>query len=127
MSHITAIKTQFKDRDLLLQALRSLGYTPMEGHGVVRGMFGDRETADIRIATKTSHFNIGFRLNGETYEALGDWWVVRDTEEKNLLQRLTQRYAYLATRAKLEAQGFTVATEQVEAKGRIHLVLRRME
>ena len=42
------------------------------------------------------------------------------------LQQVSQRYAYHAARAKLEEQGFTLASEEVREDGRIHLVLRRM-
>jgi hypothetical protein len=45
---------------------------------------------------------------------------------RGLLQQLTQRYAYQAACAKLEAQGFALASEEVKESGEIHLVLRRM-
>ena len=42
------------------------------------------------------------------------------------MQTVHQRYAYHATRAKLEAQGFDLVEETQEEGGRIHLRLRRM-
>ena len=55
--------------------------------------------------------------------------VVREvlgTSQEKFLQQVTQRYAYCAARAKLEEQGFALASEQVQEDGQIHLVLRRM-
>ncbi len=37
-----------------------------------------------------------------------------------------QRYAYHASRAKLEQQGFNMVEEKVEDTGQIRIVLRRM-
>ncbi|HET92340.1 MAG TPA: DUF1257 domain-containing protein [Chloroflexi bacterium] len=116
MSQIVRIrKTQMVEKEYLLQALQDLGYKHKEGGRL--GLFGAK--VDIKAAGY-----IGFRWVGGAYEMVSIGSAVRGPNE--LLQTLTQRYAYHVARAKLEAQGFTLANEEVREDGRIHLVLRRM-
>jgi hypothetical protein len=110
MSQIVRIRrTQMVEKEYLLQALTDLGYAWEEG-GQIRG-----RQVDIKLKGR----EIGFRSVGHSYSMLSRGRAAR------LVQKVSQRYAYLAARAKLEAQGFTLASETRE-KGQIHLVLRRM-
>jgi len=81
---------------------------------------------EIKIPTKSPGYDIGFRRAGNAYEIVADWWGIRDINQTQFLQQVTQRYAYHAARAKLEAQGFALVNEEVQEGERIHLVLRRM-
>jgi hypothetical protein len=101
------------ERELLVAALEDLGYA-WEENGRL-GFLGQR--VEIKVAGQ----NFGFRKAGRAYEMLS-----RGRMPRGLLQQLTQRYAYQAARAKLEAQGFALASEEVKESGEIHLVLRRM-
>ncbi len=88
--------------------------------------FGGQKTAvDIRIKLPMS-YDIGLRKRGSSYEIVADWFGVRGISQKDFTQRLTQRYAYHAARAKLEQQGFDMVEEKVEETGQIRIVLRRM-
>jgi hypothetical protein len=51
---------------------------------------------------------------------------IRGIDQERFLQQVTQRYAYHAARAKLDEQGFSLVSEEVQEGERIHLVLRRM-
>jgi hypothetical protein len=122
MSHFSRIKTRMVERQHLLAALRDLGYTPEEGDVRVRGFFGQRAHAEIKVPTKSQ--DIGFRHTAQGYEIVADWGL-GGVKQKDFVQQLQQRYAYHAARAKLEEQGFSLVSEEQEG-GRIRLVLRRM-
>lgn len=126
MSHFTRVKTQLVDRDLLVKALADLGYQAETGQCVVRGYEGRRTQAEVRVSTRHKGYDIGFARTGESFEMVADWWGIPSLRPERLLQQVQQRYAYHATRERLAAQGFAMADEQVDADGRIHLVLRRM-
>ncbi len=127
MSHFTRIKTQMVEKEYLTQALKDLGYTPIDrGNVEIRGYGGNRTDVEIKIPTKSPGYDIGFRRAGNAYEIVADWWGIRDINQTQFLQQVTQRYAYHAARAKLEAQGFALVNEEVQEGERIHLVLRRM-
>lgn len=116
MSQIVRIRnTRLMEKDYLLQALADLGYNCKENGRL--GLLGPK--VDI-----VARANLGFRHTAHGYQMLTRNIPVR--REAELLQKLTQRYAYHAAREKLEAQGFTLASEEVQQDGRIHLVLRRM-
>src|SRR5436190_23577751 len=124
MSHFTMIKTKVVERDHLITALRDLGYQFEVGDLEVRGFQGNKTNAEVRIETTQRGFDIGFRKAGENYECIADWWGIRDVKRETFLQEVQWRYAYHATRAKLEAQGFSIAQEEENSSGQIHLVLR---
>lgn len=125
MSHFSRIKTQIVEKTFLIEALQDLGFTVEEGDLKVNGFGGQRMSVEL-IASRRFSYPIGFRKNNDTYEIIADWYGVRGVRSNEFKNQLMRRYAYLATRAKLEAQGFTLVSEQVEEKGQIRLVLRRM-
>ncbi|TLN20881.1 DUF1257 domain-containing protein [bacterium] len=125
MSHISRIKTQIIEKDLLLKALADLGLPVEEGEDLTLSGFGSARTpVEIKIPLRFS-YPIGFRRSGESYEIVADWFGVHGVKRAEFVNQVTQRYAYHATRAKLEEQGFDLI-EEVQEKGEIRLVLRRM-
>ena len=115
MSQIVRIRrTQMVEREHLLQALTDSGQAWVEG-GQVRG-----RSVDIKLKGQ----GIGFRKGKGSYSVISDRRV-GSKRVAELTRQLTKRYIYLVTREKLEAQGFTLASE-VEEEGKVHLVLRRM-
>ncbi len=124
MSHFTRIKTQIAVLDYLKQALSDLNYEYQEGNLAVRGFGGNKTAVDLLIQTKG--YPIGFKRSGATYELVGDWWGVRGVKQEQFLQAVMQRYAYHATLGELRTQGFDLVSEQTEAQGQVHLVMRRM-
>ena len=123
MSQIVVIrvhKTKMNDKDLLLQAIQEAGYTVQDGF--FKNIFAKDE---IRL----KEADIKFRTKGEFYEMAARGRVNSPGVLQNssaILQNISQRYIYHLTRNKLEAQGFTLASEETQKDGRIHLVLRRM-
>jgi hypothetical protein len=113
------------DKEFVIKALQDLGFAFQEGEQQVNGFGGQKTAVDIRIPLKFS-YDIGLAKRGSSYEIIADWYGVRGLNQKDFSQKLTQRYAYHATRAKLEKQGFAMVEEKVEETGQIRLVLRRM-
>jgi hypothetical protein len=125
MSHFSRIKTQIVEKEYLLLALKDLGYQVEEGPVELKGFGAQYTSVDIKVPLRLSG-DIGFRKVGENYEIVADWWGIRGVKEKEFADAVSQRYAYHATRAKLEQQGFTLVEEETGEKGQIRMVLRRM-
>lgn len=133
MSHFTILKTQIVDIDALVKALADLGFMQVEVHPIAQGLYGYQgdlrpETAEVIIRREfigPASNDIGFkRTPGGSFDAIISEYDRREYSQE-WLNRLLQRYAYHAARAKLEAQGFDLVAEETEEDGRIHLVLRR--
>ena len=126
MSHFSKLKTQMIEKAYLLKALVDLGYEYEYGDVTVTGFKGEQEPVEIRLPLKNS-YDIGFRKSkaGSHYEVVADWWGVTGIKQKDFTNNLMQRYAYHATLAKLEQQGFTLVNEESGEKGQIRLVLRK--
>lgn len=125
MSHFSQIVTKMIEKDLVLKALKDLGFAYQEGEQQVQGFGGQKTAVDIRIPLKAS-YDIGLRKKGGAYEIVADWFGVRGINQQEFTNKLNQRYAYHATRSKLETQGFDMVEETVEETGQIRIVLRRM-
>jgi hypothetical protein len=125
MSHFTRITTRMVEKEYLLKALTDEGYSYDDKGGDVRGWAGRKTPAEIKVSVPNSHYDIGFIKKGDYYEAVADWSGLRKNQQK-FVEQLAQRYAYHATKAKLEQQGFSLVEEENQANGRIHLVVRRM-
>ena len=126
MSHFSRIRTKMVEKDLVMKALADLGFTVEEGESLqVRGFGGQQTAVDLKVPLKMS-YDIGLRYREKSYEIVADWFGVRGVKQQEFTQRLNQRYAYHAARAKLESQGFDLVEEEVQETGQIRLVLRRM-
>ena len=125
MSHFTTIKTSMIELEYIKKGLTDLGYPFQEGNVTVRGFAGGKTTADLKVAANR-RYDIGFRKTNQNYEIVADWWGIRKIKQEAFSQQLTQRYAYHATVAKLEEQGFTLTEELQQQNGGIHLTLRRV-
>jgi hypothetical protein len=126
MSHFTRIQTQIVEKEYLLKALHDLGYNYQQGEVEIRGFRNNRAQAEIKISTPDGRYDIGFKKSDGAYEIVADWWGIKDIDQTEFQQRLSQRYAYHAALSKLEAQGFNLADESVSQDGQIRLVLRRV-
>lgn len=124
MSHITRLKTQMVEKEFVLQALTDLGYRYEEGDLEIHSAGAAKTRVQIKVLLRLS-LDIGLRETPQGYEIIADWWGVRGLKQADFTNALLQRYAYLATRAKLEAQGFNLV-EETNEDGQVHLTLRRM-
>ena len=113
MSHFTKLSTRIVDMDALISGLADMGFKQLEVHETAQNLYsyqGDvrEHTAELFIRRKevgTASNDIGFkRRNDGTFDAvISDY--DRGKYSQDWLNRLTQRYAYHAARAKLEEQG----------------------
>ncbi|WP_342596727.1 DUF1257 domain-containing protein [Cyanobacterium aponinum UTEX 3222] len=126
MSHFTRLKTKIVEKEYLKQSLIDLGYKYQEGNVQVNGYMENRTNAELKIFTNNPNYDIGFQKQKDNYEIVADWWGIKDIQQAQFVKTLNQKYAYHATKAKLEEQGFSLVSEEVEEGNQIHLVLRRM-
>ena len=126
MSHFTQIKTKMVEKEFIIESLKAAGYNCEVGKLEIRGYGGSRLLVEIKVPTKNAGYDIGFRISGDSYELVADWYGIKDINQQQLVQQLTQGYAYHASKAKLEEQGFSLVNEQREKDGQIRLVLRRI-
>jgi hypothetical protein len=134
MSHFTRLQTRLTDTEALRRALADMGFASVEVHAVAQplvGFLGDRRQQTAEVIIRRKHIgwlsnDIGFqRQEDGTFAAMISEYDRRRYSQE-WLNRLTQRYAYHATRARLEGQGFDLVQEEKTPDGRIHLKLRRM-
>ena len=90
----------------------------------MNGYQGNTTRADLVVSTRNASYDLGFRKHGDTFELVADWYGIKDINQTQLTERLTQRYAYHAVKEKLDQQGFSLVEEVTQDKT-IRLVLRR--
>tara|TARA_B100000524_G_scaffold21960_1_gene11205 strand:+ start:1479 stop:1871 length:393 start_codon:yes stop_codon:yes gene_type:complete len=129
MSHFSTVKTELRDRDSLLAALRDLGQEPSTGEQPVRGYRGQTVTADL-CCPQSEGGDIGFRWNSAElhYELVTDLdlWKQAVPVERFLAQ-LTQRYALQSILRSSAEEGYQVSEQSQQADGSIELVVTRWQ
>jgi hypothetical protein len=129
MSHFSTVRTELRDRESLLAALRDLGLDPKEGQVPVRGYRGQVEAADV-VCLGSGTSDIGFRWNPEVghYDLVTDLdlWK-RPVPIERFLSQLHQRYALQAILAGTASEGFQVAEQRTSQDGSIELVVTRWQ
>jgi hypothetical protein len=127
MSHFTRMRTTLTDGDVLERSLRDLGHQVERGQVSVRGYRGQRTPVELRVPTKSSGYDVGFRRNGGTaYEMVADWWGIKETTPELFLATVARQYAVVGARTVLERQGFALVEETRERSGEVRLLLRRL-
>jgi hypothetical protein len=126
MSHFQRVRTQIREREHLVQALRDLHYQFQEGENlVVRGYAGNRETAQVVVNTG-SNYDIGFQRKAQEYEVVADWWgVQRNTpiRQEAFIQQVNRQYAYNLIRQQAREQNLIVEEEQTLENGDTVIIL----
>jgi hypothetical protein len=126
MSHFQRIRTQIREREPLVQALRDLHYQFQEGENLlVRGWQGQRETAQIVVNT-ASNYDIGFRRSAQEYEVVADWWGVEGNtpiRQTPFIQQVNRQYAYNLIRDQAREQNLIVEEEETLENGDLVIIL----
>jgi hypothetical protein len=126
MSHFVRIRTQIREREHLVQALRDLHYQFQEGESlVVRGYAANRERADVLVNTG-SQYDIGFQRKADNYEVVADWWGVEGNtplRQQSFIQQVNRQYAYNLIRDQAREQNLIVEEEQTLENGDVVIVL----
>ena len=129
MSHFSTVKTELRDRESLLAALRDLGQEPSAGEQPVRGYRGQTVTADL-CCPQSEGGDIGFRWNSaeQHYELVTDLDLWKQTVPvERFLAQLTQRYALQSILRSSAEEGYQVAEQREQADGSIELVVTRWQ
>ena len=129
MSHFSTVKTELRDRESLLAALRDLGQEPSAGEQPVRGYRGQTVTADL-CCPQSEGGDIGFRWNSaeQHYELVTDLDLWKQpVPVERFLALLTQRYALQSILRSSAEEGYQVAEQREQADGSIELVVTRWQ
>ena len=125
MSHFSTVKTELRDREALVAALRDLGHNPSDGEQPVRGYRGQTVLADLAVASPEGS-ELGFRWNptSGSYELVTDLdlWKQPIPVER-FLAKLTQQYALRSILAASLEEGFQVTEQRQATDGSIELVV----
>lgn len=129
MSHFINIRTQIREREHLVQALRDLHYqfqvSPAQTNDlVVRGYHGNRERAEVIVDTGTA-YDIGFQKKAGNYEVCADWWGVEQGRIKQVtfLQQLNQQYARHIVRDQFKLDDRVFEKEEQLSDGSIRITV----
>jgi hypothetical protein len=125
MSHLTTIKTELRDQNILLETFEKLNITYTEG-GYVRAM-GSLKPVDFGIIGKGGLL-LGFRKNTSSgsYEISGMWESLEKKEIKNLIDKIYQEYALRKVIKETQKNGFSLIFQQRTETGNIRLILRKL-
>ena len=135
MSHFTCIKTEFKDKEILVESLELLGERPNVptdlGMSVVDLVITNPDhaeehpTVEVDIAIGV---DIGFKFNEKTgsFEFYSDHatWE-KDIPVERFLEKLTQQYARMMIHRTIKEEGFEVQEEWEMDDNSIELTVNR--
>lgn len=129
MSHFTKVATKINDLTALKKALDQLGWAyKHDAAGVeVRGYRG--QTMKAEVAIDMGKYDVGVVKTADgTYELHADWWGVETTKgltEAEVVRELNAKYAYQKVVAAVEAEGYTIDQNAVQADGSVKLTVSK--
>ena len=126
MSHITTIRTEFYDREVLLETLRGLNLTVQEG-GRIQGFGGSGKTMDLIVGDKGGA-RWGFQKDNAkgAYQIEGIWEELNRREVKGLISQIHQGYAQRKVIKEARVRGFSLVNQVRTETGAIKLTLRKV-
>ena len=128
MSHFSTIKTQLKDKDVLLEALELLQYTVNEKQDLVIENPSHAEEHPVMNACVAVAPDIGFCWNEQTqsYDLYSDdqTWSL-NVPPSRFIDKVTQQYARMTIHNTMKEDGWQVAEEWEMDDNSIELTLTR--
>ena len=129
MSHFSTIKTQLKEPDLLIKALKNLGYNINQEEKFVKGYRGKFTAVDISM-NLPGETKVGFKWdnNSNAYELVTDLdlWKFEIPVER-FISKVTQMYAYETIISKTKEDGYQIVEQKNQNDGSIELVLTKWD
>ncbi len=129
MSHFSTIKTQIREAEPLIKALKNLGYIINQEEKFVKGYRGKFTAVDISMDLP-SDTKVGFKWdnNSNSYELVTDLdlWKFELPVER-FISKVTQMYAYQTIISKTKEDGYQVVEEKNKNDGSIELVLTKWD
>ena len=129
MSHFSTIKTQLKEADPLIKALKNLGYTIIQEEKFVKGYRGKFTAVDISM-NLPGETKVGFKWdnNSNAYELVTDLDLWKfDLPVERFISKVTQMYAYQTIISKTKEDGYQIVEEKNTNDGSIELVLTKWD
>jgi len=127
MSHITKVKTQLKDGQVLRDALRNIDYGIREEGSISSSYSPGRGMAVEFVAVKRGR-NIGFRRSeceGGFYEMLADWQVMKRSK-KDISNEIFQAYSCKKVIQTARRKGYSVIQNKINRAGQVEILLRKV-
>ncbi len=129
MSHFSTIKTQLKESEPLIKALKNLGYTLNQEEKFIKGYRGKFTAVDISM-NLPGDTKVGFKWdkNSNAYELVTDLdlWKFEIPVER-FISKVTQMYAYHTIISKTNEDGYQVVEQKNKNDGSIELVLTKWD
>ena len=129
MSHFSTIKTQLKDSEPLIKALKNLGYIINQEEKFVKGYRGKFTAVDISL-NLPGDTKVGFKWdnNSNSYELVTDLdlWKFELPVER-FISKVTQMYAYETIISKTKEDGYQIVEQKNQNDGSIELVLTKWD
>ena len=129
MSHFSTIKTQLKEAEPLIKALKNLGYTINQDEKFVKGYKGKYTPVDISM-NLPGDTKVGFKWdnNSNAYELVTDLdlWKFEIPVER-FISKVTQMYAYHTIISKTNEEGYQIVEQKNKNDGSIELVLTKWD
>ena len=129
MSHFSTIKTQLKEAEPLIKALKNLGYTLNQEEKFIKGYRGKFTAVDISM-NLPSDTKVGFKWdkNSNAYELVTDLdlWKFEIPVER-FISKVTQMYAYQTIISKTTEDGYQIVEQKNKNDGSIELVLTKWD
>ncbi len=132
MSHLSHIKTQIKNAQILQEVLQELITDEVDGiltgatleyNAAIQDPFGNSKIAEF-VIRRTQNYKGGYDFGFKLTESGEYEFLCRDGSKyygEKFLQALMPKYAHHQTIATLQEQGFTIESE-VEENGQIKLI-----
>ena len=129
MSHFSTIKTQLKEAEPLIKALKNLGYTLNQEEKFIKGYRGKFTAVDISM-NLPSDTKVGFKWdkNSNAYELVTDLdlWKFEIPVER-FISKVTQMYAYQTIISKTKEDAYQIVEQKNQNDGSIELVLTKWD
>jgi len=129
MSHFSTIKTQLKEAEPLIKALKNLGYTLNQEEKFIKGYRGKFTAVDISM-NLPGDTKVGFKWdnNSNAYELVTDLdlWKFELPVER-FISKVTQMYAYETIISKTKEDGYQIVEQKNQNDGSIELVLTKWD
>jgi hypothetical protein len=136
MSHFSTIKTEIKNKEYLVSALKVMGYNVKTGNFQCRGYQGNTQNVEILIENSGSGYDMGFRNNNGSFELVADWYGIKGVDSSSLINniqaeitqienKIKQDFAYKTVKEQLLDQGFEI-DDEIREDGEIRIKLSRI-
>ena len=129
MSHFSTIKTQLKEAEPLIKAIKNLGYIINQDEKFIKGFRGKFTAVDISM-NLPGDTKVGFKWdnNSNSYELVTDLDLWKfDIPVERFISKVTQMYAYQTIISKTKEDGYQIVEQKNKNDGSIELVLTKWD